>query len=306
MHNNNKNLLNNTLEDFSNDKEYIDEDDYNQEIDNDIEYEENNDDNTINKNKSYLIDYTRLLVNETCINYEDALIFQKIYSNGIIADCDNNTPNILWFLQHNPIYTVGANVENDSADMKLLLKKLSMENYNDYNEDNNSIVKDNIKLTNTDKIFYSDRGGRITYHSPGQRVIYFIAKINGDIISFISQIQKCIVNVLQNLNIDAFVIKEKHGIYVNFNNEIRKIGSIGFKFKKQVCYHGLSINVTNETAMLDDIALCGDLDIKPIAIKDIIKGVELSDIDYLIVNSLSDYVLIDENDIQKMKAEIKK
>ena len=137
---------------------------------------------------------------------------------------------LLWILEHNTVYTEGSS----SKDGDLL--------------DKNTIT---IK---------TKRGGKITLHSPGQKVIYFVINLNKrgkDIRLLVSKIENCIIAILKEYNIKSYADKKNVGVWVNYNNEPRKIAAIGIRVKKWIAYHGFSLNISNNLSLYEKIIPCG-------------------------------------------------
>ncbi|QEK39417.1 lipoyl(octanoyl) transferase LipB [Candidatus Sneabacter namystus] len=107
----------------------------------------------------------------------------------------------------------------------------------------------------------TDRGGKITYHGPGQRVIYPIIdllKRQMNIKCYIFALQKWVIDTLSKLGIDACNHKDNIGIWVKQNLTEYKIASIGLRVKKGVVYHGCAVNVRNDLTYFKHIAACGE------------------------------------------------
>ena len=137
---------------------------------------------------------------------------------------------LLWILEHNTTYTAGASsTESDVVDK------------------NTKIIKTN-------------RGGKHTVHSPGQKIVYFVLNLNKrkkDIKLLINQIENCIINILNEYKINSYIDKKNIGIWVDNKNKSKKIAAIGIKVKKWVAYHGFAINVTNDLSKYEKIIPCG-------------------------------------------------
>ena len=136
----------------------------------------------------------------------------------------------LWILEHDTVYTAGTS----SKESDLLDKNIN-------------VIKTN-------------RGGKHTLHSPGQKVIYFVLNLNKrdkDIKKLIQKIENCIMLILKEYQIKSFSDKKNVGIWVNENDNIKKIAAIGVKVKKWVAYHGFSINVSNDLTKYKNIIPCG-------------------------------------------------
>ena len=137
---------------------------------------------------------------------------------------------LLWILEHNTVYTGGT-----SSDEKDLINK------------NLQIIKTN-------------RGGKYTLHSPGQKVIYFVLNLNKrdkDIRKLINKIENCIISILDEYKINSQADKKNIGIWVKNNNRSMKIAAIGIRVKKWVAYHGFSLNVNNDLSKYNGIIPCG-------------------------------------------------
>ena len=133
---------------------------------------------------------------------------------------------LLWILEHNTVYTGGT-----SSNLKDLISK-------------------DIKIIKT------NRGGKYTVHSPGQKVIYFVLNLNNrrkDIRKLINQIEECVINILREYDISSFADKKNIGIWVGD----KKIAAIGIRVKKWIAYHGFSLNVSNDLEKYKKIIPCG-------------------------------------------------
>ena len=133
---------------------------------------------------------------------------------------------LLWILEHNTVYTGGTS------------------------SNQNDLINKNIRIIKT------NRGGKYTVHSPGQKVIYFVLNLNKrkkDIRRLITQVENCIMNTLSEYEISSFADKKNIGIWVGD----KKIAAIGIKVKKWIAYHGFCLNVTNDLKKYENIVPCG-------------------------------------------------
>tara|TARA_A100000164_G_scaffold171148_1_gene152039 strand:+ start:1095 stop:1715 length:621 start_codon:yes stop_codon:yes gene_type:complete len=161
------------------------------------------------------------------IKYEDALKFME---RRLIDINNKKEKELIWTLEHEEIYTAGTS----------------------YSE--NEILDKSIKL------FKTNRGGKITYHGPGQLICYFVIdlrKRNKDIRKFISLIEKSIIDALKFYNIKTFADKKNIGIWYNDNSNIKKVGAIGVRVSKWIAYHGFSININTDLNKYNSIIPCG-------------------------------------------------
>ena len=142
---------------------------------------------------------------------------------------------LLWILEHKTVYTAGT-----SANEKDLIDK-------------------NLP------IFKTNRGGKYTVHSPGQKVIYFVLNLNKrkkDIRKLISKIENCIIEILKEYKIKSYADKKNIGIWVGNRNSPMKIAAIGIRVRKWIAYHGFSLNVNNDLNKYKGIIPCGIKDKK--------------------------------------------
>ena len=161
------------------------------------------------------------------VKYEDALTFMEQRLREID---EKKSGDLIWILEHEEIYTAGTS------------------------------YKETEILDKSIKIIKTNRGGKITYHGPGQLICYFVIdlkKRNRDIRKFISTIEKTIINTLKYYNIETFADKKNIGIWYNYNKQIKKIAAIGVRVSKWIAYHGFSINIKNDIKKYEAIIPCG-------------------------------------------------
>ena len=165
------------------------------------------------------------------------------------AHIENNPKSDeIWVTEHNPIYTTGLN----KKDLKL---------------PNSSIPH-----------IFVDRGGKITFHGPGQIIFYFLINLNKNKLSIrrlVSGIENCIVMYLKNKNIIGKLKKNAPGIYV----DEKKIASIGLRLKKGFTYHGLSLNVNMNLDPFLDIDPCGYKGLKMSQLEDYLPKISQSEVE---------------------------
>ena len=161
------------------------------------------------------------------VKYEDAISFME----DRLKDIDlKKVDDLIWVLEHDHIYTSGTS----------------------YNE--NEIIDKSINIIKT------NRGGKITYHGPGQLICYFVIDLKKgkkDIRKFISVIEKSIIETLKLYDIETFADKENIGIWYNDNSTIKKVAAIGVRVSKWIAYHGFSININNDLKKYNAIIPCG-------------------------------------------------
>ena len=123
------------------------------------------------------------------------------------------------------------------------------------------IIKDgNEILDKSIKVVKSNRGGRITYHGPGQKVVYFVLNLNKrekDIRKLLNNLESCIIDILKEYKVNSYPDKKNIGIWVGDLNKQKKIAAIGIKVKKWIAYHGFSLNISNNLDLYNKIVPCG-------------------------------------------------
>ena len=161
------------------------------------------------------------------VNYTKAIDFLE---KRLIEVNLNKSNELIWILEHPSTFTSGVSY------------------------DKNEILDKRINLIKT------NRGGKITWHGPGQLVCYFVIDLNKrkkDIRNFLTLIEKTIIQTLKKYKIISFSDRKNIGIWVSDKNKTKKIGAIGIKIKKWIAYHGFSLNINNSLHEYKKIIPCG-------------------------------------------------
>ena len=164
---------------------------------------------------------------EKPIEYNKAIEYLE---NRVVEVNNGKARELIWFLEHTSVYTAGSSFNK------------------------NDILDDSINLIKT------KRGGKITWHGPGQLVCYFVINLNNrkrDIKKFISLIENSIIESLKEYKIKSQSDKKNIGIWVKSRNKIKKIAAIGIRIKRWIVYHGFSINIDNDLNNYNKIIPCG-------------------------------------------------
>ena len=138
-----------------------------------------------------------------------------------------NTPDELWLTEHSAVYTLGLNRKNVRLP-----------------------VRDDIPLVHT------DRGGKITYHGPGQLIIYALFDLkrhNLNTRKLVSLLENTAIELLGNLGKKAVAKADAPGVYI----DEAKVASLGLRIKNNYCYHGLSLNINMDLSPFEAIDPCG-------------------------------------------------
>ena len=160
------------------------------------------------------------------VNYFDAI---NILESRLKELYENREQELIWTLEHNEVFTAGTS------------------------------YKESEILDKSIKILETNRGGKITYHGPGQLICYFVLDLrkNKDIRKFITIIEKTIIQTLKFYKIETFPDKDNIGIWYKYNNEVKKIAAIGIRVSKWIAYHGFAININNDLENYKKIIPCG-------------------------------------------------
>ena len=184
------------------------------------------------------------------VNYHETLDLMKSH----IQQADFN--NEIWLLEHPPIFTLGT-----AADQNHILDAKDI------------------------PVVQSDRGGEVTYHGPGQLVIYFlldVKKLNFGPKKLVGTIQEFVRNLLADLSIDCNFVEGAPGVYV----DKKKIASIGLRISKGKSYHGISINFDMDLSPFKQINPCGYEGLEVTQIKDLNKHVSKLQLEKMVINLL--------------------
>ncbi|MDA9033009.1 lipoyl(octanoyl) transferase LipB [Gammaproteobacteria bacterium] len=169
---------------------------------------------------------------------------------------EENFKNEIWFLEHTPVFTLGT-----AADQKHILNAKGI------------------------PVIQSDRGGEVTYHGPGQLVIYFMIDVKRSKLGpkiLVKTLQEFTKSLLKEYSIDSEFIDGAPGVYVNE----KKIASIGLRISKGKTYHGISINVDMDLAPFSYINPCGYEGLKVTQIKDLNNKANIKDVERLAIKLL--------------------
>jgi lipoyl(octanoyl) transferase len=167
-----------------------------------------------------------------------------------------DTPDELWLTEHPAVYTLGLNRKNVRLP-----------------------IRDDIPLVHT------DRGGKITYHGPGQLIIYALLDLkqnNLNIRKFVSLLENSVIALLESFGKQAVAKSDAPGVYI----EEDKIAALGLRIKNNCCYHGLSLNINMDLSPFEAIDPCGYAGLKVTQTKDLGINANLETISELLLNIL--------------------
>jgi len=160
------------------------------------------------------------------VNYEDAWEKQREIQAGVAA---GENPNTLLLLEHPPVFTAGRRTSESDRPI------------------------DGTPVINV------DRGGKITWHGPGQIVGYPIVKLkNGnDVVGFVREIEIALINTCQEFGVNAERYCERTGVWIRDAKGDRKLAAIGIRVAKGVTMHGFALNVNPDLSWFKKIVPCG-------------------------------------------------
>ena len=184
------------------------------------------------------------------IKYSDALAKMK---DKLV---EKNFKNEIWFLEHFKVFTLGT-----AANKAHILDPKDI------------------------PVYQSDRGGEVTYHGPGQLVIYFLLdfkKLNMGPKTLVESLQRFVQSILKEFEIESSLIKGAPGVYV----DDKKIASIGLRISNGKTYHGISINIDMDLEPFSYINPCGYEGLKVVQLKDYVSNISIKDVEKLAIKKL--------------------
>lgn len=160
------------------------------------------------------------------IDYEMAWTMQREFHQEI---ADGNRPNTLLLLEHPPVFTAGRR------------------------------TLDSERPIDGSRVIDVDRGGKITFHGPGQIVGYPIVKLRDqhDVVGFVREIETALIKVCEEFGIKSERYCERSGVWIRDAKGDRKIAAIGIRVAKGVTMHGFALNVDPDLSYYDRIVPCG-------------------------------------------------
>ena len=163
------------------------------------------------------------------IDYEEALAIQRQLHQEVV---DQISASSLLLLQHPPVFTAGRRTLDSERPM------------------------------DGSRVIDVDRGGKITFHGPGQIVGYPIVKLKkpNDVVGFVRELEKALIQICQDFNIKGQTYCERSGVWVRDEIGDRKIAAIGIRVAKGVTMHGFALNVNPDLSFFDRIIPCGIAD----------------------------------------------
>ena len=188
------------------------------------------------------------------VDYTDAWDLMK--SNVSLRSATDQDE--VWLAEHNPVYTLGHAANEEFI----------------FDDNNIPVVR-------------TDRGGQITYHGPGQLMIYFLInlkRLGWGPKRLICELESMVIELLERYGIHAQRREGAPGIYV----DEKKIASIGLKIKRGFCYHGISLNVDMDLKPFGGIVTCGIPSLEVVQVSDFIE-ISMTQIKADLIELIKDY-----------------
>ncbi len=159
--------------------------------------------------------------------YDEALATMEARAAAVLA---GEARELIWLLEHPPVYTGGT-----SADARDLIDPRF-------------------------PVIATGRGGKYTYHGPGQRIVYLVLDLNRrgrDVRCFVHAVESWVIAALRGLGVTAFQADGRVGIWTRDGGEEAKIGAIGVRVRRWITLHGLAVNVDPDLSHFNGIVPCG-------------------------------------------------
>jgi lipoyl(octanoyl) transferase len=194
------------------------------------------------------------------VPYDDALQRQRAIHSDVVAD---RTPETVLLLEHSPVYTAGKRTADDE------------------------------RPTDGTPVIDVDRGGKITWHGPGQLVGYPILRLREpvDVVGYVRRLESVLIRVLAELGVDGERVEGRSGVWLPGDRTTpdRKLAAIGIRVADRVTMHGFALNCSNSLEPYDHIVACGIRDAGVGTISDILgRTVTPQDVAPLVVAALRD------------------
>ncbi len=159
--------------------------------------------------------------------YDEALATMEARAAGVLA---GEARELIWLLEHPPIYTAGTSASaSDLIDPRF-------------------------------PVIATGRGGKYTYHGPGQRIVYLVLDLNArgrDVRCFVHAVEGWVIAALAELGVSAFRAEGRVGIWTRDGGAEAKVGAIGVRVRRWITLHGLAVNVAPDLSHFGGIVPCG-------------------------------------------------
>jgi lipoyl(octanoyl) transferase len=199
-----------------------------------------------------------LLFSKEKVPYPQAVEFMR---KRVIDISSGNAPSCLWFLEHPSIYTAGRGAKAEE------------------------LLQPNLP------VYDSERGGKYTYHGPGQRIVYLMLDLQKifrgqpDVAVFVKLLEDWIIKALSSFNISAFARQGRVGVWVEQNQQEAKIAAIGIRMRRWVSLHGIALNVNPNLEYYQGIIPCGISEYSVTSVNKLNPTITMNDCDKALLNN---------------------
>lgn len=193
------------------------------------------------------------------VEYQDAEASMRGMVDEIYKE---QSPGKLWLLEHPHVYTAGMSAGDD----ELLSPTLA-------------------------PVYKTGRGGKYTYHGPGQRVVYTmlnLKRLHGDapdIRLFINQLEDWVIDSLKEAGVNSYKVADRVGIWVKNGAQEQKIAAIGIRLSKWISYHGIAININPDLSYFQGIIPCGLKDFGVCSLKSLGISMTMAEFDAILLKN---------------------
>lgn len=205
--------------------------------------------------------FTLALIKAGLMDYEPALELQRLIHDEVAKSQRSNS---LILLEHPPVFTAGR---------RTLPSELP---------------------TDGSRVIEVDRGGKITFHGPGQIVGYPIVKLKNpnDVVGFVREIENALIKVCQDLGVDAQRYCERSGVWVRDSHGDRKVAAIGIRVAREVTMHGFALNVNPDLSYFDRIVPCGIADAEVTSLsRELNRELDISEVSPIVERHIFDALM---------------
>lgn len=178
---------------------------------------------------------------------------------------DAGTVDQIWLLQHHPVYTLGQ-----------------------------AGKAEHLLHTSDIPVIKTDRGGQITYHGPGQLIVYVLLDLQRrqrGVRQLVTLLEQSIIRLLAEYDIHSYAHKSAPGVYVMQNEREHKIAALGLRVRKGRCYHGLALNIDMDLAPFNNINPCGYAGLAVTRLRDLLpQAVNWQEVENKLIQQLKNHL----------------
>ncbi len=202
----------------------------------------------------------QVTISNNVVDYQEALKHMEQRVEDII---NNKNSEEIWLLEHKPVYTAGTSAKSED------------------------LIDDNGF-----PIFNVGRGGKYTYHGPGQRICYLMLNLKKhyktpDLRQFVKDIENSTIDSLAEIGVKGFIREGRVGIWCYDKKGLeKKIGAIGIRVRKWVSFHGLSININPNLKHFEGIIPCGISEFGVTSLKELGINISTTEFDEIFLRNL--------------------